>query len=77
MPKSIKVNVSVPLPIDVVLTALAKERGVSKSAVIVSQLVRALPYWKLEVRKLRSVESRFQASERSHARALETGFDDD
>ena len=62
--KSVRVEVGVPVPIYAVLSALAGERGLSKSAVIVAQLAMALPYWKLELRKLRNVEQRFAASER-------------
>jgi len=54
MAKSIRLNLSVPLPIDAVLTALAEAQGVSKASIVVGQMARALPYWQKDLKLLRA-----------------------
>lgn len=49
MAKLVRVNLSVPAETDGVLARLAALSGVSKSALVMLQLARALPYWRRDL----------------------------
>jgi hypothetical protein len=57
MAKSVRLNLSVPVPMDEVLTALAEAQGMSKPALIVAAMARALPYWQKDLKMLRATRS--------------------
>lgn len=56
MRKSVRVNLSVPLDVDVVLTELAGALRVSKASLVMVQIGRGLPYWRNELSRLRRGE---------------------
>lgn len=56
MGKAVRVNLSVPVAIDDVLTRLSAATGISKASLVMASVSRSVPYWRADLAKLERVE---------------------